>query len=199
MNSVSVIEKAAKLSFGVKVCVVATAALLSFTLVLFTLTSKSLGGSYATAVYTIHSLKINMFSLVFASFYSILIFGLVSAVVGLITVFYSHKIAGPIFRMERSLEAIKDGNLTVSTRFRTGDQLFGAADEMNAMVKALNNTVRSIDDALGEVERAENRLKEAAVGAPTAGADEALNEAVIALGRSVESVSNACSRIKTKG
>lgn len=197
INGIPVIQRAAKLNFGVKVCVVAAAALVSLTMVLYSLTSKSLGGSYASAVYTIYSLKINMFSLVFASFYSILILGLVAAVTALLTLFYSHKIAGPIFRIEQNLDAIGQGDLTVKTKFRAGDQLTAAADELNAMVSALNGTVRTIDAAVREAEDAEKRLKEAVAKGRVS--ESEASGAVTALRASVEAVGKACSGVKLKG
>lgn len=121
---------------------------------------RSLGDSYAQAIYAIYDLKIKIFPLLFASFYSIFILAIVTVGIALITVFYSHKIAGPIFRIEKNLEAIGFGDLTLNTKFRGNDQLVTLADDINSMVRSLNHTVRSCSEALDRVERSEERVME---------------------------------------
>jgi nitrogen fixation/metabolism regulation signal transduction histidine kinase len=117
--------------------------MLAVTLFLYFATSKDLGDSYGRAIYLINDLRIRIFPLFFASFYSVFILVVVTAAIAAIPVLYSHKIAGPLFRIERNLDLIGSGDLTVNTRFRKTDQLFVLADELNAMVRSLNHTVRA--------------------------------------------------------
>ncbi len=147
-----------KLKFGIKFCVLAIAGVLSFTLTLHMILDKSLEGSYANAIYTMSDLKIRIFPLIFASFYSIFILGLITVALIVIALLYSHKIAGPIFRIEKNLEAIGWGDLTVNTKFRGNDQLMSLAEDVNTMVRALNHTVRGGTEAFEAISRAEERL-----------------------------------------
>ena len=50
----------------------------------------------------------------------------------------SHKVAGPIFRIKKSLEDVAGGNLNVRIHLRPGDQLTDVADAFNHMMNALS-------------------------------------------------------------
>ena len=60
-----------------------------------------------------------------------------SVIVILISVFVSHKFAGPLFRLEKVSEAIASGDLTVKATFRQGDELFETAEYINKMIETL--------------------------------------------------------------
>lgn len=141
-----------RLKFGMKVCALTVAGVFTLTFVTYLLISRGLGGTYAEAIYTIQNLRVRIFPLLFASFYSIFILAVVTGAIAAISVFFSHKIAGPLYRLERSLEAIGSGDLTVDTRFRGYDQLKALSTDINAMVRSLNHKYRSSNDALDAVE-----------------------------------------------
>lgn len=183
MKHASLVEKEFKIKFGLKLCLVTIIAMLAMTIFIFFATAKNLGGSYRTAIYTIYDLKVHIFPLMFASFYTIFILVVVSVAIGAIALFFSHKMAGPIFRLERSLEAVGKGDLTVQTKLRTGDQLTELADEINLMVKSLGQRAAHMSETLGEMEEYEERLRELLSGAEPdegriAGAVEALRARV---------------------
>lgn len=52
-------------------------------------------------------------------------------------IFISHKIAGPMFRIEKSAEAIRDGDLSVSFKIRKGDEMKEASSALEEMVDSL--------------------------------------------------------------
>ena len=54
-------------------------------------------------------------------------------------IFMSHKIIGPIMRMEKLLEEVGDGNFNINIRLRRGDELISLANAMNRMVDKLKN------------------------------------------------------------
>ncbi|MFQ5735614.1 MAG: hypothetical protein ACE5GY_01980 [Thermodesulfobacteriota bacterium] len=154
------LERDFKLKFGLKLCLLTIAGMAAVTLLLYSMTSRTLGGTYAEAIYTLYDLKIRIFPLIFASSYSIFILAVVTAAIAAISVLFSHKIAGPLFRVEKNLEVIGSGDLTVQTRFRGNDQLVALADEINEMSRSLNHTVRSTGDALALIEKGERTLRE---------------------------------------
>lgn len=80
---------------------------------------------------------------------------IVGGVVVLVTLLVSHKIAGPMFRFEKDLEEIAQGNLQKQIRTREGDQFGGVTRNLNEMVGNLNQK-------LSEVKREMDRLGEAA-------------------------------------
>ena len=60
----------------------------------------------------------------------------------LIFVFVSHRIAGPIFRFEKSAQAVGTGDLTHRVALRTGDELMELQGEFNAMTASLQARVQ---------------------------------------------------------
>ncbi|MBI5642410.1 MAG: methyl-accepting chemotaxis protein [Deltaproteobacteria bacterium] len=194
MQNPGFLKRAFKIKFGLKLCLLTIAGMLAVTLSLYFMTAKPLGDSYGRAIYAIYDLKIRIFPLVFASFYSIFILALVTAAIALISVFFSHKIAGPIFRIERNLEVIGGGDLTVYTKFRGNDQLETLADEINLMVRSLNHTVRSSKDALYAIQRCEEKLE--AVLKKGAPAQEEMLEVISELRISIEDLKKVTSAFK---
>ncbi len=158
MNGTELVTRSGKLMFGVRICLLITAGMLAVTLFLDFITSVRLGGSYREAIYTIYDLKIRIFPLFFASFYSIFILTVVTLSIAAVSVFFSHKIAGPIYRLEKNLEAVASGDLTVETRFRGKDELVGVASEINAMVREINGRVRSLGGGFAEIKKEADAL-----------------------------------------
>jgi methyl-accepting chemotaxis protein len=76
----------------------------------------------------------------------------------LVSMFVSHRFAGPVYRFERSAQVLSTGDLTHRVSLRTGDDLMELQDEMNAMVAALQRLIQK-DRAL--VERLSSKLDEA--------------------------------------
>ncbi|HRY30414.1 MAG TPA: methyl-accepting chemotaxis protein [Elusimicrobiota bacterium] len=60
------------------------------------------------------------------------------AVVGIVAVFLSHKLAGPIYRFEKSAHVLGGGDLTHRVHLRKGDELMDLQDEFNSMAEALH-------------------------------------------------------------
>jgi methyl-accepting chemotaxis protein len=60
----------------------------------------------------------------------------------LVSIFVSHRFAGPIFRFERSAQALATGDLTHRVALRTGDDLMELQDEVNAMAASLQRLVQ---------------------------------------------------------
>jgi len=67
---------------------------------------------------------------------------LVIVVVASISIIFTHKIAGPIYKIERSFRQIMDEkDLSLRIFLRTGDELQELADEINGLLDHLNHTV----------------------------------------------------------
>jgi len=196
ISSSRLLERAFKIRFGLKLCFFTLLGGAAVVLLLYFSLARQLGDSYGSAIYTIYDLKIRALPLIFASFYSVLILGLVTAAIAAISVLFSHRIAGPLYRLEKNLDAIASGDLTVSTRFRGMDQLSSLADEMNAMVRSLNHTSRSVMDSAEDLKAAEDALK--ALLDMEAPPEAELKEAAAALKTSIEKMKKAVSFIKVK-
>ncbi len=60
-------------------------------------------------------------------------------------VLFSHKIAGPILRIERTFEEALGGDLTQRIKLRQGDELKETADQLNTMLDGLQARIKRID------------------------------------------------------
>ncbi len=63
------------------------------------------------------------------------------AIIGVISIFVSHKIAGPVYRLEESTKLIASGDLTHRVHLRQGDELGDLQDAFNEMTESLSKMV----------------------------------------------------------
>lgn len=196
MKNSTLVEKSFKLRFALWLCVLTVAGAVVLTSFLYFATSKSLGGTYGEAIYVIHDLRIKIFPLIFSSFYSILILAVTTLSIAVISIFFSHKIAGPIYRLEKNLELIGSGDLTVNTKFRANDQLESLEEDINGMVRSLNYRVRGCAEALDEIKRCHERL--ALILKDGSSGENDLMEALEALKQGVKELKKMTSAVKVK-
>lgn len=74
----------------------------------------------------------------------------IAFLIGLILIcciFISHKIAGPMYRFERSAEAVKDGDLRVHFKIRKGDEMKKTASVLEEMVETLRRNMEKVKTA----------------------------------------------------
>ncbi|MEW6086858.1 MAG: methyl-accepting chemotaxis protein [bacterium] len=76
-----------------------------------------------------------------ATLLAIFISGAVSTIIVLV---FSHKIAGPLYRFEKTLEEIAKGDFTIKTKFRETDELELLADKLNLFTSELNTRLNNI-------------------------------------------------------
>jgi methyl-accepting chemotaxis protein len=66
---------------------------------------------------------------------------LLLAIFGVAGIFLSHRVAGPLYRIERVAEEISKGNLDIKVQFRKSDELRTLADSLNNMIDGIKNIV----------------------------------------------------------
>jgi len=71
----------------------------------------------------------------------------------------SHKVAGPLYRFERSARAIKEGNLRASFRIRKGDELQDTARALDEMAKSLRHDIEKIKDGVARLKEEVRALR----------------------------------------
>lgn len=70
------------------------------------------------------------------------ILGFVAAM--LITLFFPHSYGGPLYRIERDLKKIGDGDLTIRFHLRRGDELNELAESLNIMLEKISSNVKEM-------------------------------------------------------
>ncbi len=82
-------------------------------------------------------------------------------VVGIHSLFFSHRIAGPLFRFSKVFRAVSAGDLTVPVKIRKHDYLHGEAMELSTMLDRLREKIAQIDGAAEQMKPAVENLQSA--------------------------------------
>lgn len=85
----------------------------------------------------------------------------------LVFIFYSHRIAGPLFRFQKSLQQISGGDLTGRIRLRRKDQLGELGESINLMAESMDRQIGKLKKEIDAVSQHASkdslaRLKEVA-------------------------------------
>ncbi len=87
-----------------------------------------------------------------------IVLGVIASI--LIAVFFPHKIAGPLYRIERDLkDRIGNGDLTVRFNLRKGDEVGDLAAALNETLEKLSSRIEYIKAPLEELESSTARGK----------------------------------------
>lgn len=136
------IDKSFQSDFILRFCgIVAFGALLSI-LVLYFLASHSTTVGFVKARVTVMTTADFIFPLLVQTMMIVTVFvGLATIVV---TLFVSHKIAGPLYRFKQTFQELAHGNFTDQVRLRKGDQLHEVAGDFNKMISVVRDKVKEI-------------------------------------------------------
>ena len=77
--------------------------------------------------------------------------GLIILLFGILTIFFTHRIAGPMFSLQRTLGRIAAGDLKTRIKFRKGDDFSEMAGELNRMAGTLESLLSEIDGRLTDL------------------------------------------------
>lgn len=136
------IHKEFQRNFIFKFCVIALCAMLLASLLLYFFSKNTM-----TATYRHHHLALQrtaeaiLPALIITNL--VVLLGLLIATV-IVTLYVSHKIGGPLYRLNKSLESIGNGNLSLRIGLRQHDQLMDFASGINQMTQNLNHKVCQI-------------------------------------------------------
>lgn len=120
----------------------------------------------------------------------------VTAIAGfIIMVAYSHKIAGPLYRFEKSLDEMASGDLTSRFNLRANDQLEELASRINRLGENLDRAVSAIKDETGRLEACIESVKKSSRDATGDALDEKLGMA----SASIQKLREAAGFFKTSG
>ncbi|MEW6709662.1 MAG: HAMP domain-containing protein [Candidatus Riflebacteria bacterium] len=80
-------------------------------------------------------------------------------VIAILSIFVSHKIAGPVYRLEETTRIIASGDLTYQIHLRHGDELGDLQEAFNKMSDSLRNMVAKDREIIEKLIIAGNKLK----------------------------------------
>ena len=81
--------------------------------------------------------------------------GLIAIATIIVILFISHKLAGPLFRFDKEIKKIGEGDLTTVVTLRNKDQITDLADTLNKMTASLREKILSIQEGVAQsIERA---------------------------------------------
>ena len=73
--------------------------------------------------------------------------------------FVSHKIAGPVYRLEETTKLIAAGDLTHKVHLRQGDELGDLQDAFNSMSESLCNMVKKDREVISRLSKTGEALR----------------------------------------
>jgi len=128
--------------FILKFCLIVLAGVIISTGLLFLFSQGTLTSSFHQSRLTIGSTALAI--LPAAIYTNLITLGLITLATIVVTLFISHRIAGPMFRFEKELKAIGEGDLTKDIRLRKKDQITDLVDSLNKMIASLHEKVFAI-------------------------------------------------------
>lgn len=136
------IKKEFQIKFIVKFCLIVLAGVILSTALLFFFSQDTLTSSFDHSKLVIR--KTGSAILPAVIYTNLITLGVVSIITIFVTLYISHKIAGPMFRFEKEIQTIAQGDLCKKIVLRKQDQVKEMADSLNQMVKSLHDKVNEI-------------------------------------------------------
>ncbi len=131
--------------------------------IIFTLIFSLLSSDTLTIVYENYNLKIGKTPLMLLK--EILSAHWIFIVVGglavlILSMFLTHRFAGPIFRFERSIEEITNGNLNFQIKLREKDEGKELANKINQMILTFSDNLKEIKKISEEIRNELDSIQE---------------------------------------
>lgn len=143
------IKKDYQFRFVMKFCLVVLVGAIISTGVLFLLSQGTLTSSFENSRLIIKNTSIAILPAVILT--NIITIVLVSMATIVVVLLISHKIAGPMFRFEKELKEIGQGDLTKKITLRKKDQITDMAGSLNNMTARLHDKVLAIQSEVGKL------------------------------------------------
>ncbi|GAB4364417.1 MAG: hypothetical protein Kow00128_06060 [Deltaproteobacteria bacterium] len=131
----ALIEGRYQIRFLLRMSLLVAAGSVFLFLILLTVFSRKLTGDYPSVFYAIRHFAEFLFPIVAISVLAYVL--LLCGATAVLCVYALHKVAGPLYRMERALEGYIEGKPIRPVFFRQGDQVHPLAKEFNRFVERL--------------------------------------------------------------
>jgi methyl-accepting chemotaxis protein len=113
-------------------------------LTFFLLAGKPLGDSYSEAFRLLRNIDETLLTTILSITAYVLI--LIIPLIFFASVLMSHRVSGPVFRFERSAEALANGDLTVRVRLRDKDEMKDAAARMDGTIDKFRTKITGLKE-----------------------------------------------------
>ena len=144
--------------FILKFCALIIAACLMMGIMVYFFSTRTITASFENLSFVARSTaNFILPTLIFSTLIAAIIISLSCIAVVL---FISHRIAGPLYHIERSISAIAKGDLTIDTTLRSSDEIKVMADRLNDMVKKIRTAVDASGEDIKAIESALVSIRE---------------------------------------
>jgi len=144
-------ERGYRFRFMIRLCLAFAAGTVALYAIFYFVLSRPLTGDYAGVFHALRNLSVFLRPVIAVSVlvYVLLVCGAIAAV----CVYGLHKVAGPLYRMERVMEEIRAGAHTRTVSFRDGDQIEPLAKAFNGWIGKLRQDLNRWISAMEDAER----------------------------------------------
>jgi len=143
------IKKDFQFKFILKFCLILLAGILISTSLLFFFSQGTLTSSFENSRLIIKNTGVAILPTVIAT--NLVTLGIICIAAIIVILFISHRIAGPMFRFEKDLHRIGQGDLCVKINLRKKDQFSEMARALNNMTGKIHKKVYKINNGLDEI------------------------------------------------
>ncbi len=143
------IKKGFQFKFILKFCLILLAGVTISTGLLFFLSQETLTSSFENSRLVIENTGSAILPVIIIT--NLITLGIICIATIIVTLFVSHKIAGPMFRFEKDLERIKKGDLSVNINLREKDQFSEMAFSLNSMTQGIHEKICAVNHQLDQL------------------------------------------------
>ncbi|NWF98958.1 MAG: methyl-accepting chemotaxis protein [Nitrospirae bacterium] len=131
--------------------------------IIFTLIFSLLSSDTLTIVYEDYNLKIGktpimLLKEILSAHWIFIVVGGLAVVI--LSMFLTHRFAGPIFRFERSIDEITNGNLNFQIKLREKDEGKELANKINKMILMFSDNFKEMEKISEEIRNELNSIQE---------------------------------------
>ena len=120
----------------------------------------------------------------------------ISAVIGIaVLIFLSHRLAGPLYRFENILDAIKKGDLTQRFKLRENDQFVELANSINEHTDTLDKNMGHLKAGVMEFSQLASKMQTALASDPSA--NKELERLLQEMSKKLQALEGAANYFKT--
>ncbi|MBI3354372.1 MAG: methyl-accepting chemotaxis protein [Nitrospirae bacterium] len=194
MGKIYFIKKEFQTKFIIKFCLIVILSALISGVILYFSTNKSVGNTYLESLNIIKLLNDTLIiNLLYTGLITIIVISIVTIA---LTLFASHKIAGPLYRLEKNAEVIGNGDLTLETRLRENDEVTGVAEALNKMTQGLRSNMIDIRNNLDDVKRVSEEAGQLIKNKKIS--EREINKLFARLSNKIKNLNNSASRFTVK-